>query len=184
MDLCLGYWQILLSPDAKSRSVFCTSKEMFEFTVLPFGLSTFLVKFQRLMDKALGERKYQEGLVYAEDILIATEFKQRHYEVLREVLQALSRTNLKLKPQKCSFPENVIAFLEHWVDVKGVPLDPDKVKKIKKHPKPMKLTEIRTFLCSYCRKFIWNFTKIVKPLIDLSSPKALRKWGETGRRVH
>lgn len=38
------------------------------------------------MDRVLGERKDKEVFVYMDDILIATESEQRHFEVLREVL--------------------------------------------------------------------------------------------------
>lgn len=99
LDLCSGYWQIPLSQDARSKSAFTTPEGLFKFTVLPFGLSTSPAEFQRLMDRVLGERRDKEVFVYIDDILIATESEERHYEVLREVLQALREANLKLKAQ-------------------------------------------------------------------------------------
>ncbi|EYC39420.1 hypothetical protein Y032_0656g1207 [Ancylostoma ceylanicum] len=103
LDLCSGYWQIPLSDDAKAKSAFTTSEGLFEFTVLPFELSTSPAEFQRLMDLVMGERKNKEVFVYIDDILIATETEERHYEVLTEVLKALHSANLKLKPQKCVY---------------------------------------------------------------------------------
>ncbi|KAK6030415.1 hypothetical protein OSTOST_03452 [Ostertagia ostertagi] len=53
MDLASGYWQIRLSEDAKRKSAFTTSEGLFQFTVLPFGLSTSPAVFQRMMDMVL-----------------------------------------------------------------------------------------------------------------------------------
>ncbi|WKX95827.1 hypothetical protein Q1695_012348 [Nippostrongylus brasiliensis] len=90
MDLCSGYWQIALSEDAKEKSAFTTSEGLFQFTVLPFDLSTSPAEFQRLMDKVLGELKDTEVFVYIDDILVATETEERHMEVMSRVLQAVS----------------------------------------------------------------------------------------------
>ncbi|EYC09496.1 hypothetical protein Y032_0060g3150 [Ancylostoma ceylanicum] len=100
LDMCSGYWQIPLSEDAKAKSAFTTAEGLFQFTVLPFGLCTSPAVFQRMMDKVLGKLKDQEIFVYIDDILVATESEDRHYEVLMQVFKALEGANLKLKPQK------------------------------------------------------------------------------------
>ncbi|EYC34920.1 hypothetical protein Y032_1273g3795, partial [Ancylostoma ceylanicum] len=88
LDMCSGYWQIPLSNDAKEKSAFTTSEGLFQFTVLPFGLCTSPAEFQRLMDRVLGDLKDREVFVYIDDILIATESEERHYDVLLHVLRA------------------------------------------------------------------------------------------------
>ncbi|EYC17421.1 hypothetical protein Y032_0030g2037 [Ancylostoma ceylanicum] len=178
LDLCSGYWQISLSEDAKEKSAFTTSEGLFQFTVLPFGLCTSPAKFQSLMDRVLGSLKDREVFVYIDDILIATETEQRHYEVMLEVLRSLQDANLKLKPQKCVFMEREIAFLGHRVDEQGVHVDPEKIEKVKQYPKPTNLAQLRTFLglCGYYRKFILNFSKVARPLFELTSQKSPWKW--------
>ncbi|KAK6059561.1 hypothetical protein COOONC_02808, partial [Cooperia oncophora] len=74
LDLASGYWQ---------------------FRVLPFGLTTAPAKFQRLMDKVLGDLIGPEVSVYIDDILIATDSVQRHTEVLHKVLLAFRKAQLK-----------------------------------------------------------------------------------------
>ncbi|WKX98818.1 hypothetical protein Q1695_014030 [Nippostrongylus brasiliensis] len=180
LDLCSGYWQIPLSEDARAKSAFTTAEGLFEFTVLPFGLSTSPAEFQRMMDRVLGEHKDREVFVYIDDILVATEAEERHQEVLAGVLQALRNANLKLKPQKCVFMEKEIVFLGHKVDASGLKVDPDKVTKVEQYPKPSNLGEMRTFLglCGYYRKFIWKFASIARPLFDLTSKKVKWEWKE------
>ncbi|EYB94915.1 hypothetical protein Y032_0166g90 [Ancylostoma ceylanicum] len=175
-----GYWQIRLSDTAKEKSAFTTSEGLFEFEVLPFGLSTSPAEFQRLMDMVLGEIgvKDSEVFVYIDDILIATKTVERHYEVLCLVLTALRKANLKLKPQKCEFFKKEVSFLGHKINEEGVTTDPDKVCKIQQYPAPRNVSDLRTFLgmASYYRKFILGFSKIAKPLYNLTSPKMEWKW--------
>lgn len=180
LDLASGYWQIRLSEAAKEKSAFTTSEGLFQFEVLPFGLSTSPAQFQRLMDMVLGELgvKDSEVFVYIDDVLIATTTKERHMEVLRMVLQAFRHANLKFKPQKCAFFRDKVNFLGHVIDENGVRTDPDKVDKIRGYPVPQNMAELRAFLglASYYRKFILGFSKIAKPLYDLTSPKTEWQW--------
>ncbi|EYC39508.1 hypothetical protein Y032_0653g1175 [Ancylostoma ceylanicum] len=180
MDMMSGYWQIKLSEEAKQKSAFTTSEGLFEFQVLPFGLTTSPAEFQRMMDVVLEGSgvKDKEVFVYIDDILIATESLDRHYAVVEIVLEALRRVNLKLKPQKCEFLKREVAFLGHIIDENGVRTDPDKVRKIVEYPKPKKVKDLRTFLgmAAYYRKFILNFSRIARSLYALTSPKNDWKW--------
>ncbi|XGW19137.1 hypothetical protein V3C99_003171, partial [Haemonchus contortus] len=179
MDLASGYWQIRLSEEAKQKSAFTTSEGLYQFTVLPFGLCTSPAVFQRMMDMVLKElRMDDEVFVYIDDILVATETVERHYLVLEKVLGALRKANLRLKPQKCEFFQDKVAFLGHLIDKDGIKADPDKVKKIAQYPAPRKVAELRTFLgmASYYRKFIAGFSKLARSLYALTSPKTKWKW--------
>lgn len=99
-----------------------------------------------MMNRVLG--KDDEVFVYIDDILVATDSEQRHFEVLEEVLHSLRTANLKLKPQKYVLMEEEIAFLGHRESGEGIHVDPDKVDKMQQHPKPTNLAEMRTFLAS------------------------------------
>ncbi|KIH55425.1 hypothetical protein ANCDUO_14417 [Ancylostoma duodenale] len=64
LDMASGYWQIRLSEDAKKKSAFTTSKELFQFVVLPFGLCTSPAVFQRMMDKVLDELNVKDDEIF------------------------------------------------------------------------------------------------------------------------
>ena len=49
IDLTKGYWQIPLEVSTIERSAFITSKGLFEFLVMPFGMKTAPATFQRMM---------------------------------------------------------------------------------------------------------------------------------------
>jgi len=67
-------------------------------------------------------------------------------------------------------------YLAHVVTSEGVKPDPEKVKAIKNFPIPKNTTDVKSFLrlTGYYRKFIPQFSKIVKPLTELL--KKVQKW--------
>lgn len=180
LDMHSGYWQIRLSSDAKRKSAFTTSEGLFQFAVLPFGLCTSPAVFQRMMDVILDDLniKDDEVFVYIDDILVATETEERHYEVLSMIFGAMRKARLRLKPQKCGFIREHVSFLGHIVNKNGVQTDPEKVTTIVDYPEPRNVGQLRTFLgmASYYRKFILGFSKIAKCLYRLTSPKEGWTW--------
>ncbi|EYC19204.1 hypothetical protein Y032_0025g1233 [Ancylostoma ceylanicum] len=178
LDLASGYWQVPLTARAKEIGAFTTTSGQFQFRVLPFGLTTAPTKFQRLMEHVLGDLKGPEVSVYIDDILIATDSAERHVQVLKRVLEAFRKAQLKVKPQKCRLLEPSIEFLGHLVDKDGIKTDPEKVVRIQNYSRPANLAQLRTFLgmAGYYRKFVLRFAQISKPLYELTSPKNRFLW--------
>lgn len=58
----------------------------------------------------------------------------------------------------------------HIVTAEGVAADPAKVEAVTTWPKPFNLKTLRSFLgfCGYYRRFIHNYSSIVRPLTDLT----------------
>jgi hypothetical protein len=76
IDLCSGYWQMALDNNSKLKTAFISSKGLFHFERLPFGLSNAVAYFQRTMETIL------EGLpfakVYIDDILVHSKTFEEH----------------------------------------------------------------------------------------------------------
>jgi hypothetical protein len=62
-----------------------------------------------------------------------------------------------------------VKYIGHVVSEDGVEADPEKVSKVKDWPTIKNSEDIRSFLgfVGYYRKFIKNFAKIARPLIDV-----------------
>ena len=70
-------------------------------------------------------------------------------------------------------------FLGHVIDGKGIHVDPAKIEAVKNWVSPAIPIEIRQFLglAGYYRRFIEGFSKIAKPLTELTQKKKF-DWGE------
>ena len=102
LDLGNGYWQIHVAP--RSRA-FVVRQGLYEFRVMPFGLSNALAVFQRLMQKVVMGLNPEDGQafvsVYLDDIVIFSRTLEEHLDPLRAVRQRIVDANLKLELSKC-----------------------------------------------------------------------------------
>ena len=53
MDVQSGYWQVEVDPKDRDKTSFCTRSGLYQFNVLPFGLTNAPATFERLMETVL-----------------------------------------------------------------------------------------------------------------------------------
>ena len=68
LDLASGYWQVEVHVADCEKTAFTTHHGLFEFQVMPFGLSNAPGTFQRLMKFVLAGLQYQTCLVYLDNV--------------------------------------------------------------------------------------------------------------------
>ena len=76
---------------------------LYEFLILPFGLSNSGPSFQRLIGHILRGLEYRFTLIYIDDIIILSKSVDEHLFHLEEVFKGMRNANVKLNPKKCSF---------------------------------------------------------------------------------
>ena len=117
-------------------------------------------------------------MVFIDDILIYSRDNEEHAQHLRIVLQTLREHQLYAKLKKCEFWLEEVVFLGHVVCKEGIKVDPQKIRAIVDWPKPINVTEIRSFLglAGYYRRFIKDFSKISSPLTNLLKKVVKFEW--------
>jgi hypothetical protein len=108
-------------------------------------------------------------VVFIDDILVYSKSEEEHAEHLRVVLTHLRDHQLYAKFSKCEFWLKEVQFLGHVMSAEGVAVDPGKVKDILNWKPPISVREVRSFLgmAGYYRRFIPDFSKVAKPIIEL-----------------
>ena len=178
LDLRSGYHQVEMYPPDRPKTAFITQFGLYEWKVLPMGLSNAPGTFQRVMDLLMTGLSWESVLVYLDDLIIFAKDYDEHYRRLEQVLKRLKDANLKLSPKKCHFLKARILYLGHVIENGKIFPDPEKTRLIDTYPVPKNLKDVRAYvsLLSYYRKYIKNFAQIAKPLTSLLEKNAKFVW--------
>ena len=178
LDLTSGYWQVPLSCDAQEKAAFVTRDGLWQWKVLPFGLTSAPATFQRLMERVLRGLHWKTLLLYLDDIIVMGPDVPTHLRRLEEVFCRLRTAGLKVKPRKCELLRREVRYLGHVVSEQGVATEPEKVQAIVTWPRPTDVTAVRAFLgtVSYYRQYIPRFAEIARPLHRLTQKGTPWSW--------
>ena len=123
--------------------------------------------------------------IFIDDILVATDIKKRHNELVEEVIKRLEENDLFVKPEKCKWKVRGVEFLGVVIGPKGVEMQKEKIEKVLNWPVPRNIKEVQKFLglANYYRRFIKDFARIAAPLHVLVRKEQKWKWEKKQEEV-
>jgi hypothetical protein len=145
---------------------------------MSFGLTNAPAYFMYLMNSVFMPKLDKFVVVFIDDILVYSKNEEEYEQHLYIILQRLHDHQLYVKFIKCAFWLKEIPFLGHVISAKGIAVDPSKVQEVLDSKYPRSVTQIHSFLklTGYYRRFIPNFSKIIKPMTKLLEKDAMFKW--------
>jgi len=168
IDLKSGYNQIRIREGDEWKAAFKTKYDLYEWKVIPFGLTNAPSTFMRLMNHVLRGFLGKFVVVDFDDILVYSKCLEEHLEHLI-VLHVLRKEKLYANLEKCTFCQYHVVFLGFVVNSSGVHVDKEKIKAIQEWPTPKSVSDVRSFygLASFYKRFVKDFSTIVAPLNEL-----------------
>ena len=128
----------------QEKTSFATSKGLFCYKVMPFGLKNAGTMYQRLMNKMFAQQIGRNVQVYVDDMLVKNQREEDHLEDLKETFDTLRSYNMKLNPGKCVFEVTVGKFLGFMVSQRGIEANLDKIWAIMEMAPPRNMKEVQS----------------------------------------
>ncbi|KAE8242421.1 hypothetical protein A4X03_0g8040, partial [Tilletia caries] len=169
LDAIRGYHQLGVVPEDRWKTAFVCHRGLYQYKRVPFGLRNAPAVFQRMMDKVLGNLRWQQAIVYIDDSVIATDDLDEHLRALDTLLRNAEEVGLRFSPAKCTFAVPSLTLLGRKVSGAGVAVWQDRAKAVQTLARPHTLQELYHVLglFGYYRAFIPSFAAIAAPLTRL-----------------
>ncbi|CAF1172401.1 unnamed protein product, partial [Didymodactylos carnosus] len=149
---------------------------LFEFNVLPFGLSNAPATFQRIINSVLGVLRWDITLVYLDDITMYSASFANHVKHLDLVLDALEKANVKLNAAKCSLARKQLDYLGYRITPDGIKPTTTNVKKTIDFPTSTKAAYSFIQMAQFYCRFIKDFSTIAAPLNMFKNKNVKFEW--------
>lgn len=167
IDLSQAYQQVCLDEKSKPLCTISTTKGLFMYNRVPYGVASAPGIFQKIMETTLAGIP---GVVcFLDDILITGENNVVHKERLYEVCSRLKANGLTVSKNKCEFFCKSIEYLGYILSEEGLSTSPSKISAIEKAPTPTNVIQLQAFLgmVNYYGKYVPHLSTIAAPLYHL-----------------
>jgi len=179
LDLNNGYYLIRMAEGEEWKTAFKSRYGRYEYTVIPFGLCNAPSTFQSMINDVFRDMLDIGVIAYMDDILIYTETVEENVALVRRVMERMRKVRLCISIKKSSFDQRDVEFLVYKISDRGISMTSTKVEEMRAWSMPKKIVNVQSFMsfANFYRRFIKGFSKIVRPLTDLT--KKGIKWAWT-----
>ena len=145
---------------------------------MPFGLCNAPSTFQSMINDVFHDLLDEGVVVYLDDLLIYSEDEKSHLDLVRRVMERIRIAKLCCSIKKSDIHVRQKEFLGYHTSPEGISMSTAKVESVKNWPVPRNVKDIQAFLgfANFDRHFIEGFSKIRKPLTDLTQKDKTFEW--------
>ncbi|KAI0996259.1 hypothetical protein K3495_g11919 [Podosphaera aphanis] len=185
LDVIAAFNQIRIAKADEWLAAFNTRYRLFESLVMPFGLTNAPATFQARINEILRPFLDIFCTAYMDDVLIYSNSLVDHRMHVNSVLKATKESRLKLDIKKCAFEVKEVTYLGMIISTTGVRMDPIKVDCINNWEPFTSVKDAQALLgfSNFYRRFIKGFSKVVKPLVELTKKEVKFDWSSACNRA-
>lgn len=166
LDLQSAYHQAPIREHEKKYTGFEADGKLYQFRVIPFGVTNGVAGFQRVIDSIISAENLEDTFAYVDNITICGNTQREHDSNLKSFYDAASKYNLTFNHDKSIISTDCIKLLGYVIKPGSLSPDPDRFEVLKNIPLPLNKASLDRVLgfFSYYSKWIPRFSETVYPL--------------------
>ena len=170
-DLKSAYHQIPIKESEREYTAFEGLGELYEFCVVPFGVTNGVPVFQRTMDKVVEEEDLFATFPYMDNMTVAGIDQEDHDKNDQAFLEMVKRRNLTLNESKTVHSVSEIDILGYRVSYGMIKPDPERMRPLQEFPAPCNAASLcrAMGMFSYYARWIPKFSDKIRPLVETKS---------------
>ena len=182
IDLKQRYNNVRIKKRDKQKVAFSILKNIYEPTVIFFGLTNSLATFQAIINNLSRNLIEARNIIaFINDVIVRMEIEERYNNIIEEVLKIIAKDNLFVKLEKYVWKVRNIGFLE-------VMIGPDGEEESLRSSRLLVLKSVKNVqkflvLANYYRQFVKNFIRIVKLLYKIRRKDMKQDWEERQQKA-
>lgn len=178
LDLKDGFFHVCLDKESTNLCSFSTPYGVYKYLRMPQGLCSSPEYFQKIVESIFG---HIEGVVvYFDDIIVCADSKEKHDNILNQVIQIAKKNCVKFNPNKIQFCVPEVKYMGLIFNEKGVTISRDRLQGITDLKPPTNRKELQSIMgmINYLRSFIPNLSEIIEPWRLLLKKDVIFDWNK------
>ena len=170
-DLKSAYHQIPLRESETKFTAFEALGDLYEFVVLPFGVTNGVPSFQRIIDNVVTQEGLKNTFPYMDNVTVAGVDQADHDRNVAAFFEVIKRRNITLNESKSIHSVPVIDILGYRLSHQSIKPDPERLQPLQEYPPPSNVPSLRRALgmFAYYAKWISQFSDKIRPLANTTS---------------
>ena len=120
LDIKEAYHNVRIKKGDEWKTTFTSKCGTYEYLVMPFGLCNTPATFQRWINQTLQRFIDRCCIVYLDDVLIYSDDLEQHKLDVRNIINSIYQSGMRLKPSKCEFHQTETEYLGFIVSQQGI----------------------------------------------------------------